>query len=86
MEKMPHYRAKYDAAKKIHVYFVPGFDELKIGWVVHAVRIHVFAESDDEAVDNAGARDRFCGKAYGDDSRRRTIGHVERRHVLGPHS
>ncbi len=29
MEQMPHYRAKYDAAKKIHVYFVPGFDELK---------------------------------------------------------
>lgn len=29
MEKLPHYRAKYDAAKKIHVYFVPGFDERK---------------------------------------------------------
>ena len=29
MEKLPHYRAKYDAAKKIHVYFVPGFDQEK---------------------------------------------------------
>lgn len=27
MEKLPHYRAKYDAAKKIHVYFVPARDE-----------------------------------------------------------
>lgn len=27
MERLPHYRAKYDAAKKIHVYFVPGKDE-----------------------------------------------------------
>lgn len=26
MERLPHYRAKYDAAKKIHVYYVPGFD------------------------------------------------------------
>lgn len=26
MHQMPHYRAKYDAAKKIHVYFVPGVD------------------------------------------------------------
>lgn len=23
MESLPHYRAKYDAAKKIHVYFIP---------------------------------------------------------------
>lgn len=29
MENLPHYRSKYDAAKKIHVYFVPGFDEAK---------------------------------------------------------
>ena len=29
MEHLPHYRNKYDAAKKIHVYFVPGFDEVK---------------------------------------------------------
>lgn len=27
MEKLPHYRAKYDAARKIHVYFVPARDE-----------------------------------------------------------
>lgn len=27
MEQLPHYRAKYDAAKKIHVYFVPAFDQ-----------------------------------------------------------
>lgn len=27
MEKLPHYRAKYDAAKKIHVYFIPANDE-----------------------------------------------------------
>jgi hypothetical protein len=26
MEQLPHYRAKYDAAKQIHVYFVPGID------------------------------------------------------------
>ena len=26
MEKLPHYRAKYDAAKKIHVYYVPAMD------------------------------------------------------------
>lgn len=29
MERLPHYRAKYDAAKKVHVYYVPGFDEEK---------------------------------------------------------
>lgn len=29
MERLPHYRAKYDAAKKIHVYFVPAFDEIR---------------------------------------------------------
>lgn len=27
MEQLPHYRAKYDAAKKIHVYFVPAYDQ-----------------------------------------------------------
>lgn len=27
MEKLPHYRAKYDAAKKIHVYYIPARDE-----------------------------------------------------------
>lgn len=27
MERLPHYRAKYDAAKKIHVYFIPGIDK-----------------------------------------------------------
>jgi hypothetical protein len=27
MEQLPHYRAKYDAAKKIHVYFIPARDE-----------------------------------------------------------
>jgi hypothetical protein len=27
MESLPHYRAKYDAAKKIHVYFVPAVDQ-----------------------------------------------------------
>ena len=27
MEKLPHYRAKYDAAKKIHVYYIPAHDE-----------------------------------------------------------
>ena len=27
MERLPHYRSKYDAAKKIHVYFVPGLDK-----------------------------------------------------------
>ena len=27
MEQLPHYRAQYDAAKKIHVYFVPAFDK-----------------------------------------------------------
>ncbi len=26
MERLPHYRAKYDAAKKIMVYFIPGKD------------------------------------------------------------
>ena len=26
MESLPHYRAKYDAAKKIHVYFIPALD------------------------------------------------------------
>ena len=26
MQNLPHYREKYDAAKKIHVYFVPAFD------------------------------------------------------------
>lgn len=29
MEQLPHYRAKYDSAKKVHVYFVPALDELK---------------------------------------------------------
>ena len=29
MEQLPHYRTKYDAAKKIRVYFVPAFDEQK---------------------------------------------------------
>ncbi len=27
MEKLPHYRSKYDAAKKIHVYFIPAIDK-----------------------------------------------------------
>ena len=27
MEDLPHYKAKYDAAKKINVYFVPAFDD-----------------------------------------------------------
>jgi hypothetical protein len=27
MENLPHYKEKYEAAKKINVYFVPGFDE-----------------------------------------------------------
>lgn len=26
MEKLPHYRAKYDEAKKVHVYFIPAID------------------------------------------------------------
>jgi len=26
MEKLPHYRNKYDEAKKIHVYFIPARD------------------------------------------------------------
>lgn len=26
MERLPHYRAKYDAAKKVHVYFIPAMD------------------------------------------------------------
>ena len=26
MEQLPHYRFKYDAAKKIHVYFIPAVD------------------------------------------------------------
>ncbi|MDX1974495.1 MAG: hypothetical protein SFT92_02340 [Rickettsiales bacterium] len=26
MERLPHYRSKYDAAKQIHVYFVPAID------------------------------------------------------------
>lgn len=26
MERLPHYRAKYDEAKKIHVYFIPARD------------------------------------------------------------
>jgi len=26
MERLPYYRAKYDAAKKIHVYFIPAVD------------------------------------------------------------
>lgn len=27
MESLPHYKSKYEAAKKINVYFVPAFDE-----------------------------------------------------------
>jgi len=27
MEMLPHYRSKYDAAKKIHVYFIPAIDK-----------------------------------------------------------
>lgn len=27
MERHAHYRAKYDAAKKIHVYFIPAIDQ-----------------------------------------------------------
>jgi hypothetical protein len=27
MEQLPHYRAKYNAAKKIHVYFIPAIDK-----------------------------------------------------------
>ena len=27
MERLPHYRAHYDAAKKIHVYFIPAIDK-----------------------------------------------------------
>ena len=26
MERLPHYRSKYDEAKKIHVYFIPAID------------------------------------------------------------
>jgi|GEM_PF-5408498 len=29
MEQLPHYREKYDAAKKIHVYYVPARDSLR---------------------------------------------------------
>ncbi len=31
MERLPHYRSKYDAVKKIHVYFVPGVDKQRGG-------------------------------------------------------
>jgi len=27
MESLPHYKSKYEAAKKINVYFIPAFDE-----------------------------------------------------------
>ena len=27
MEQLPHYRSKYNEAKKIHVYFVPAMDK-----------------------------------------------------------
>jgi len=27
MERLPHYRAQYNAAKKIHVYFIPAVDK-----------------------------------------------------------
>jgi len=27
METLPHYKSKYEAAKKINVYFIPAFDE-----------------------------------------------------------
>lgn len=27
MENLPHYRSKYDAAKKVHVYFIPAIDK-----------------------------------------------------------
>ena len=27
MEQLPHYRSKYDEAKKIHVYFIPAVDK-----------------------------------------------------------
>jgi hypothetical protein len=27
MERLPHYRSQYNAAKKIHVYFVPGINQ-----------------------------------------------------------
>jgi len=30
MEQLPHYRSKYDAAKRIHVYFIPAIDQ-KLG-------------------------------------------------------
>jgi hypothetical protein len=29
MESLPHYKSKYEAAKKINVYFIPAYDELK---------------------------------------------------------
>jgi hypothetical protein len=29
MERLPHYRAQYDAAKKINVYFIPAADQLR---------------------------------------------------------
>ncbi|MFW0776977.1 MAG: hypothetical protein ACN2B6_04585 [Rickettsiales bacterium] len=27
MQDLPHYRSKYEEAKKVHVYFIPAFDE-----------------------------------------------------------
>ena len=29
MERLPHYRSKYDAAKKIHVYYIPAKDQIR---------------------------------------------------------
>ena len=37
MQQLPHYRAKYDAAKKIHVYFVPAFN------TEHGEKIYFYA-------------------------------------------
>lgn len=37
MENLPHYKSKYEAAKKINVYFVPGFDEERMTPVYYYV-------------------------------------------------
>jgi hypothetical protein len=35
MERLPHYRARYDAAKKIHVYFIPATDKKSGGKIYY---------------------------------------------------
>lgn len=45
MEGLPHYRAKYDAAKKIHVYFIPAINtQTKTTMYFYAIASEVLHE------------------------------------------